>query len=99
MAVKVEPLAILLFADKQNGLDAMEFDVRGVLAVLTREDALPEGVTIHRFKMPNEFITKIDDITEKAWKADVKRLQAVLRNLRDGHGTPVLSNDGVHMSH
>lgn len=96
LAVNGQPLTILLFADKQNGLDAMEFDVRSALAVLTRDQALPEDLTIYRFKTPNEFITMIDDITEAAWKEDVRRIQLVLRNLRDEHENPVLlDSDGA----
>lgn len=90
LAVKGQPLKILLFADRRNGLDAMEFDVRGVLAVLTRDETLPESITIHRFRTPSELITSIDEITLKAWRDDVVKIKKALQNLHDENQAPVL---------
>ena len=89
LAVNKRSIAIYLFADKNNALTAMEFDVRGVLAVLSMDGVLPEGFEIHKIKTPNTFLKELDEITPESWKADVKSLQKALNNLTNIDGDKV----------
>lgn len=90
LAVNKRSIAIFLFADKNNALVAMEFDVRGVLAVLSMDGDLPEGFEIHKIKTPNTFLKELDEITPESWKSDVRSLQKTLNNLTNINGDKVI---------
>ena len=87
LALDGKPLVILLFADKDNALAAMENDVRGVLAIL--DGNIPAGFEIYHINTPNEFILKIDQISERAWRSDVRKMQDRLKDLYDSEGNRI----------
>jgi hypothetical protein len=87
LALNEKTLVVLLFADTENALTAMENDVRGVLAIL--DEKIPEGVEIHQIRTPTEFIFKINEISEQVWRRDVGKIQESLKQLKDVNGQPI----------
>lgn len=92
LALDGKPLVVLLFADTENALTAMETDVRGVLAIL--DENIPAGFEICHIKTPNEFILKIDQISERAWRDDVRKMQDKLKDLHDTDGNRIHLDNG-----
>lgn len=84
LAVAGKPLVVLLIADTDNALTAIENDVRGVLSIL--DEDIPAGFEIQRIKTPNEFLLKMDKISERAWRGDVRKMQDKLKDLHDTEG-------------
>jgi hypothetical protein len=91
IAVEQKSLTILLFADTENALAAMEADVQGILAIL--DGNVPYGFEIVSIKTPQQFILPITSITEQAWREDVKTIRNYLANMQDSFGNAIVLDD------
>ena len=91
IAVEQKSLTILLFADTENALAAMEADVKGILAIL--DGNVPYGFEIISIKTPQQFILPITSITEQVWREDVKTIRNYLANMQDRLGNAIVLDD------